>query len=95
VDLVCDAIKAAVDIDDRWFCIRRLDWEIVKINPQLFLKIGQEDNRDAQICSHCGQIKELSEFNRQKHGRLGVTRICRQCRREGRELAAVLEGQRR
>ncbi|HIK93837.1 MAG TPA: hypothetical protein EYG03_17960 [Planctomycetes bacterium] len=84
VDLVCDAVKDAVTVDDRWFCIRRLDWEIVRENPQLYLKVGQETNCDAQVCSYCGRIKELKHFNKCKASPLGVGRECRQCRREGR-----------
>ena len=87
IDLVCDAVKDAIDrVDDRWFCLRRLDWEIVKDNPKLFIGIGQESNEDCQVCSYCGQIKPLSAFNRSKHFHLGVGRECRECRREGRLL---------
>ncbi len=87
VDLVCDAVKDAVDIDDRWFCIRRLNWEIVKDNPRLFVGIGQDSRLDCQICSYCGQIKPFAEFHRNKHNPLGIGRECRQCRHRGRRLA--------
>lgn len=86
IDLVCDALTDAVGVDDRWFCIRRLDWEVVKKDPMLFVGIGQDSNRDCQVCSYCGQIKELSAFNANKHNHLGVGRECKQCRREGRRL---------
>lgn len=87
VDLVCDAIKAAVPVDDRWFCLRRVDWEIVKVNPQMFLKVGQETDIDCQVCSHCGQIRPVQAFTKRKHSRLGIDRVCRTCRHRGRELA--------
>lgn len=86
VDLVCDAVKDAVPVDDRWFCIRRLDWQIVKEDPQLVIGIGQETTDDAQVCSYCGQIKPLDAFNKSKHHPLGVGRECRECRRAGRLL---------
>lgn len=86
IDLVCDALKDALEVDDRWFCIRRLDWEVVRADPKLFIGIGQDSDRDCQVCSYCGQIKELSEFNANKHNSLGVGRECKQCRREGRRL---------
>lgn len=86
IDLVCDALTSAVGVDDRWFCIRRLDWEIVKENPTLFIGVGQDSDLDCQVCSYCGQIKELKEFNANKRNRLGVGRECKQCRREGRRL---------
>jgi len=86
VDLVCDALTKAVDVDDRWFCIRRLDWEIAKDNPMLFIGVGQDTDADCQVCSYCGLIKKLDQFNRCKGSRLGVGRECKQCRREGRRL---------
>jgi hypothetical protein len=87
VDVVCDALKDALPVDDRWFCIRRLDWEIVKEDPRLFIGIGQASDRDCQICSYCGQIKELAAFNRSRSRPLGVGRECKDCRRNGRVLA--------
>jgi len=30
VDTICDAVKEAILIDDRWFAIKSLDWEIKK-----------------------------------------------------------------
>lgn len=86
VDLICDAVKDAVPVDDRWFCIRRLDWEIVKEDPQLIIGIGQESTEDAQVCSFCGQIKPLDAFNKDKRQALGVGHECRECRRVGRVL---------
>lgn len=86
IDLVCDAIKDAIPVDDRWFCIRRLDWEIVKDDPQLIIGIGQATKEDAQVCSYCGQIKPLDAFTRDKGRPLGVGRECRDCRRNGRLL---------
>lgn len=86
IDLVCDALKVAIGVDDRWFCIRRLDWEVVRTDPQLFIGIGQDSCQDCQVCSYCGQIKELSEFHVSKHSHLGVGRVCRRCRKDGRRL---------
>lgn len=74
VDLVCDAVKDATGLDDRWYCIRALDWQIVKENPQLFVGISQTDNEDQKVCSFCGRILPLSVF---KEGR----RECPDCRK--------------
>jgi hypothetical protein len=82
-----DAVKDTLPVDDRWFCIRRLDWEIVKDNPRLFVGIGQESDENCQVCSCCGQIKPFLEFNRRKYHRLGIGRECRERRRMGRVLA--------
>ncbi len=88
VDLVCDAVKDAIErVDDRWFCIRRLDWQIVKGDPRLFVGVGQDSEEDCQVCSYCGQIKPLVEFNAARNRPLGVGRECKACRRAGRLLA--------
>lgn len=62
VDLVCDAIKDATGLDDRWYSIRALDWQIVKENPRMFVGLSQEIEEDHQVCSYCGQIKPLTDF---------------------------------
>lgn len=90
VDLVCDAVKDALPVDDRWFCIRRLDWEVAKTDPRLFIGVGQESGLDCQVCSHCGSIKPLDQFTRRKEAKLGVGRACRACLSAGRELARRL-----
>ncbi|NUQ51349.1 MAG: hypothetical protein HUU19_01475 [Phycisphaerales bacterium] len=92
VDLVCDAVKRAIQIDDRWFCIRRLDWEIVKADPLLKIGIGQDSDEDCLVCSQCGQIRPLGEFKRRRTGRLAYGRICAACRHAGRGLAESLAG---
>jgi len=79
VDTVCDGVKKAIKIDDRWFCIKRLDWQIVKKNPQLIVEIGQEEDEDKQICSHCGRILPLTAFTKDKSNILGVGRACKEC----------------
>ena len=87
IDLVCDAVKDALPVDDRWFCIRRLDWEICKGDGQLILGVGQDSDTDCQVCSYCGRIKPFTEFNAARHQPLGIGRECKECRRAGRRLA--------
>lgn len=90
IDLVCDAIKDVIPVDDRWFCIRRVDWEIIKDDPQLIVGIGQATTEDAQVCSYCGQIKPLNAFTRDKGRPLGVGSECRECRRNGRQMQKTI-----
>lgn len=80
VDLVCDGIKRALPVDDRWFSIRSLDWEVVREGGQIYIGVGQEDVEDAQVCSYCGQIKNLVEFDKKTGSHLGYGRECRPCR---------------
>lgn len=79
VDLVCDAVKVAINVDDRWFSIRKLDWEICKTDPKLVIGVAQEQCEHAQVCSYCGHIKPLSEFWKSKNMKSGVTRTCKKC----------------
>lgn len=80
VDMVCDAVKVAVGLDDRWFCIRRVDWEVVKHGGRVFVGVGQEDVDNAQICSGCGQSLPFSKFTRHKGNPNDIGRECIECR---------------
>lgn len=79
VDLICDAVKDVIGVDDRWYSIRFLDWQIVKTAPQIIVGVGQEDVRDAQACSSCGRILGLDQFHKNKALKAGVGRNCLDC----------------
>lgn len=59
VDGICDAVKKAIGVDDRWFSIRRVDWSIVKNDPKILIGIGQEEERF--FCSNCGRFVSLDK----------------------------------
>lgn len=80
IDSLCDAIKGVIGVDDRWFAIRRLDWEIVKKDPQIFIGIGQTSLEDVQACSYCGRILSLDNFRKRKDKPMGVDRVCKICK---------------
>lgn len=79
IDLVCDIIKEAVGLDDRWFSIRRVDWRISKVDPQVFVSVGQDSHEHVQACSFCGRLLPLADFQRNKGSPVGVSRNCREC----------------
>lgn len=81
VDTLCDAIKKAVGVDDRWFSIRQLDWAIKKTDPHIIISIAQESNENVISCSHCGEMKSPEAFNRNKSGPFGRARACISCKR--------------
>lgn len=82
VDLVCDAIKDAIPVDDRWFSIRGVDWEVVKGEPgAIFIGIGQESEEDVKICSCCGRILPFVMFGANRSTKTGRGRDCFECRR--------------
>jgi hypothetical protein len=80
VDLVCDGLKVGLGVDDRWFSIRRLDWQIVKDQPALYIGVGQEHGVEhAQACSSCGLIRPLTAFGKNARNKYGVVRNCKEC----------------
>lgn len=79
IDLVCDAIKDASNLDDRWYSIKRLDWTINKIDPKVHLTIGQENSVQIQACSNCGRLLSFDNFGSHKGNRFGLSRICKGC----------------
>lgn len=79
VDLICDAVKDAIPLDDRWYAIRSLDWQICKSDPALFIGIGQEELADVQACSACGRLLSYSAFQKNRAAHNGVTRTCKEC----------------
>jgi hypothetical protein len=81
VDTLCDAIKKAVEVDDRWFSIRQLDWAIKKRDPHIIISIAQESNEPVITCSHCGEMKGVDLFNRNRSGPFGRARACIECKR--------------
>lgn len=99
IDTVCDAIKKAIDLDDRWFSIRQLDWRISKNEPNLFIEIGQESSENVQACSYCGHLKPFSEFGKGSSKKHGIGRLCHGCNdlakkltRDARELKKLYLG---
>lgn len=86
IDSVCDGIKVGIGLDDRWYCIKSLDWEICKKEPRLYIGIGQSIEEHTAVCSYCGQIKSITDFNKNINSSpLGIGRECKDCRRIGRK----------
>jgi len=42
VDVVCDGVKRGIGVDDRYFSLLRLDWQLVERDPRIYIAIGQE-----------------------------------------------------
>ena len=73
VDMVCDAVKDAIGVDDRYFSIRKLDWQIMKENPMLYVGVGQSITEDHFYCCYCGREQPLTNRSSQKS-------TCKDCR---------------
>ncbi len=92
LDLICDAVKDAIGVDDRWYCIRRLDWQIVKNDPKIFVGIGQEAVEASQVCSHCGRILPLASFWKCPSSPRGHSGACKECLTKKRQVQRVTQG---
>jgi hypothetical protein len=82
LDTICDAVKIATGIDDRWFSIKNLDWQIVKNNPLIFITIGQENVEHVRACSSCGRLLTFDNFQSNKSDMHGISRNCKLCCRD-------------
>lgn len=41
LDVVADAVKDGLGLDDRWYSSDFIDWAIQKESPRIFLRVGQ------------------------------------------------------
>lgn len=89
VDLICDAVKDAIPLDDRWYSLRTLDWSVCKVDPVIFIGLGQETDIDVQSCSNCGRFLTYDFFQKNKSLPKGVNRVCRDCQAVGRNSKRV------
>lgn len=79
VDSLCDAIKMGVGIDDRWFCVGTIDWRIVKVDPKIYIRIGQDSSENVQCCSYCGRMLSFEKFGRRSNSSRAPNNIARVC----------------
>lgn len=82
VDLVVDAVKTAVGVDDHWAALHGLDWDIDKQRPRIVVSISQTDCWHASVCSACGMVLPLDRFGRRASAKLGVASRCKDCSRQ-------------
>lgn len=87
IDQICDAIKEAVKLDDTWFSIRRLDWEISKSDPVFYIGFGQEEPWDLYACSYCGRLLLPESFTKNRSTKSGLSRTCLDCSRISQRVA--------
>ena len=76
VDTICDAIEKGIGINDKWFVLDRVDWEMVKEKPKIFIGVAQHETIDKKACSCCGRILPIDDF-------VGIktkSGDCRKCR---------------
>lgn len=90
VDRVCDAVQKAIGINDYWFSLRRVDWQIVKKNPKIIIGIGQNITEEHCICSMCGRVLPLHpHFSKEKGNTAKPHIACKACRSKDVETIIV------
>lgn len=79
LDLICDAIEDATGLDDRWYSVRGINWQVVKNDPMIYVGLGQDTSVDVQVCSTCGRLLEYHFFQKSKSASNGIGRVCKEC----------------
>lgn len=80
-DLVLDACKDALDLDDRWYSVG-VDWTMnTRLKPFMAVTISQMEDRGVSCCIACGEYKSHSGFAPYKAGPFGHKWTCRACDR--------------
>jgi hypothetical protein len=85
IDTIADGVKLGVHLDDNWFSIAGVDWEICKDNPQVVIGLYQED-KDLIYCSNCGVPQGFDGFASNVKNKYGVAQPCKECSRLAREM---------
>jgi hypothetical protein len=56
LDIASDAMQLATGVNDRWYCVSNIDWEMTVDRPMLHLHACQFKNEDHDTCSYCSSI---------------------------------------
>lgn len=92
IDCVCDALKKGVGLDDRWFCIKHLDWSINRVDPHIIIQFGQSELVDHAVCRLCGLVQPLEAFTKKASSLAGVSHDCKDCQAAARKLRDKAKG---
>ena len=76
VDAVCDILKDALEIDDCWFSLKYVDWEIKRVNPEILVEVSVSRTTETRLCNRCWGEKDVAEFTK-----AGL--LCGGCKRKG------------
>ena len=78
LDTVLDGIRDGIGLDDRFYAIRFLDWEVVMADERMLIGMGQMTTIDHQFCMTCGALVPLATLEKVRK----IARVCRVCRQE-------------
>lgn len=77
LDVVADAVKKAIGIDDRWFSAE-VRWRIVRSKPMLRVTVSQT-RYDLRHCSACMKTLSVENFPKDDRGPRGRAWFCATC----------------
>lgn len=81
LDSVCDGIKDALGVDDRWFLVEALHWEVLRKDQRIAILVGQTHTEHHRPCSCCGRVLPMTCYSDNKSVRMGKSRECVECRK--------------
>lgn len=81
LETVADGVKKGIGIDDKWFSIDNLDWQLLPTNPEVTIQIWQEADEHERVCPTCLEILPLTrgDFGVSVKGWRGFAGVCRPC----------------
>lgn len=89
LDVMADAVADAIGVDDRWFSVRRIDWQIDKADPRIVLVVTQCVTEHHAICQTCGAQTPVKNFSEKVQARIlkalefgghSGTKVCPLCK---------------
>lgn len=78
IDTVLDGIRDGIGLDDRFYAIRFLDWDVVMEAPELIIGFGQTTRFDHDFCQACGRMFPLALLEKVA----GMKHVCTVCRND-------------
>lgn len=79
VDTVADVLKEVTGLDDRWYCLKGVDWRINRKNPCVIIRVMQEECEDVQVCFYCGRLLPFSMYTKNASKKSGLSGGCKDC----------------
>lgn len=97
VDAVCDALKTVIPVDDKWYSIQNLDWQVDPENPRIVVNVGQESDKDVKWCAGgCNRVRPFGDFYINKHKKKDyLSSYCKECSRESKRRSKGVANARR
>lgn len=94
VDVIADVACRTIGVDDRWFEIGEVGWDVVTParSPRIYLTLEQDVTEHHKFCGDCKRELPVAIFQRgRKRNKLGYQSRCRACHRMRTSLKGLIE----